>query len=174
MSTPSQHHSDADSSAPSRAAKADGNPLHRRTVLAAAGAVGAAGVLAACGGSESDPAASTDPTDDGRSGDPDATTNVPDDSAAIASTSDVPVGGATFVESRSIVVTQPSEGEFKAFEARCPHQGCMTSETENENLMCPCHGSLFSAETGEVLRGPAPTGLPEVSVKVSGTDIVTA
>lgn len=171
MSIHSQQDLDSDtgeSSRKTRTTEVTGTRLRRRTVLAAAGVVGAAGVLAACGGSDSEVAG------DAESGDTDKTTDVPDDSAAIASTSDVPVGGAVFVESRSIVVTQPSDGEFKAFEARCPHQGCMTSDTENEDLMCPCHGSLFSAETGEVLRGPALTGLPEVSIKVSGTDIVTA
>lgn len=167
MSTSGHDHFESDISESPRATRTDAG-VNRRTVLAATGVVGAAGVLAACSGTGSEVAG------EGQSGDPDATTNAPDDSGAIASTSDVPIGGATFVESRSIVVTQPSEGNFKAFEARCPHQGCMTSDTENENLMCPCHGSLFSAETGEVVRGPAQTGLPEVSIKVSGTDIVTA
>jgi cytochrome b6-f complex iron-sulfur subunit len=34
----------------------------------------------------------------------------------------------------------------------CTHQGCDT-EVQNNQLACPCHGSLFSA-SGSVLRGP--------------------
>jgi nitrite reductase/ring-hydroxylating ferredoxin subunit len=165
MSTPSQDHANTNIDDSSRAVDSGLTQMPRRTVLAAAGAVGVAGVLAACGSTDSDSAGETEP---------DTTTDVPDDSAAIASTSDVPVAGATLVESRAIVVTQPTEGEFKAFEARCPHQGCLASETEDSNILCPCHASLFSAETGEVLRGPATSGLPEVPIKISGTDIVTA
>lgn len=165
MSTPNRHPIETETSESDSATDTAAKRLPRRTVLAAAGVVGAAGVLAACGGSDSDTASDAEP---------DTTTDVPDDSAAIASVGDVPVGGAIFVESRSIVVAQPNEGVFKAFQARCPHQGCMTSETENENLLCPCHGSLFSSETGEVLRGPAMSGLPEEAIEVVGTDIIPA
>lgn len=148
------------------------NGVARRTVLAAAGAVGAAGVLAACA-SSSESSSATPATSADSSGSPDTVTDVPDDQAAIAATKDVPVGGATFVESRGIVISQPSEGEFKAFDARCPHQGCMVTDTENKDLLCPCHGSLFSPETGDVLRGPARIGLPEVQIQVSAGNIVT-
>jgi Rieske Fe-S protein len=150
-----------------------GDGVARRSVLAAAGVVGAAGILAACG-SSTDSNSATPATSASGSGQPDTVTDVPEDQAAIAATKDVPVGGATFVESRGIVVSQPTNGEFKAFEARCPHQGCMVTDTEDKDLLCPCHGSLFSAETGDVVRGPARTGLPEVQIKVSGENIVTA
>lgn len=142
-------------------------------MLAAAGAVGAAGILAACSSSSDSDSSSSAPSTSG-SGQPDTTTDVPEDQAAIAATKDIPVGGATFVESRGIVVAQPSAGQFKAFQARCPHQGCMVTDTENKDLFCPCHGSLFSSETGDVLRGPAREGLPEVQIKVSGENIVPA
>ena len=150
---------------------APSNGVGRRTVLAAAGAVGAAGLLAAC--SSSDSSTSSSATDSGSSAEPDTTTDVPTDTPALANTSDVPVGGATFVESKGIVVAQPSEGEFKAFDARCPHQGCMVSSTQGSDLLCPCHASLFSATTGDVLRGPASRGLDAVQIQVNGDSIVT-
>jgi len=39
-------------------------------------------------------------------------------------------------------------------------------------LDCPCHGSVFDAFTGEVLRGPAQAPLAPVPVTVSGQDVV--
>jgi Rieske Fe-S protein len=39
-------------------------------------------------------------------------------------------------------------------------------------IICPCHGSVFDAETGEVLGGPAPSPLEPVEVVVEGQDVV--
>lgn len=151
-------------------ASASGESTSRRTVLAAAGVVGAGAVLAACssGGSSS----SATPTASGTESD--TVTDVPTNSSALVATGDVPVGGATFVDSEGLIVSQPSAGEFHAFEARCPHQGCMVTNFDNGQLVCPCHGSAFDGQNGDVLQGPATTGLPEVSVKVSGSNVVRA
>jgi len=143
----------------------------RRTVLAAAGVLGAAGVLAACSNGSGDSAATPQ---DSVSGSPDGNTDIPDGDNVLATTADVAVGGATFVQSRGIVVSQPTEGEFHAFGATCPHQGCMVTETQDTDLLCPCHASLFSSTTGAVLRGPATSGLPEVNITVEGDNIVQA
>ena len=143
----------------------------RRAVLATAGVLGAAGVLAACSSGSGDSAATPQ---NSASGSPDGTTDKPDGDQVLATTSDIAVGGATFVESRAIVVSQPTEGEFHAFGATCPHQGCMVTETQDTDLLCPCHASLFSSSTGAVLRGPATSGLPEVNIAVEGNNIVQA
>jgi Rieske Fe-S protein len=143
----------------------------RRTVLAAAGVLGAAGFLVACSSGSGDSAAKPQ---NSASGSPDANTDIPDGDAVLASTADVAVGGATFVQSRGIVVSQPTEGEFHAFQATCPHQGCMVTETQDTDLLCPCHASLFSGKTGAVLRGPATSGLPEIDITVDGNRIVQA
>jgi Rieske Fe-S protein len=51
--------------------------------------------------------------------------------------------------------------------------GC-TVLPAGKQLHCPCHGSIYSASTGAVLRGPAPRPLPRVPVRVDNGNVVTA
>jgi len=46
------------------------------------------------------------------------------------------------------------------------------SSVEANEILCPCHGSLFSAEDGSVIAGPANEGLPAVPVSVQGDSVV--
>ncbi|HVT66599.1 MAG TPA: Rieske (2Fe-2S) protein [Trebonia sp.] len=66
------------------------------------------------------------------------------------------------------VVLQPSPGRFLAFDAVCPHAGCTVGYSSPDRLLvCPCHGSVFDATTGDVLGGPAPHGLRRIDVTES-------
>jgi cytochrome b6-f complex iron-sulfur subunit len=38
--------------------------------------------------------------------------------------------------------------------AHCTHLGCIINQTENDRLVCPCHGSEYDLE-GNVVKGPA-------------------
>ncbi len=136
-------------------------PIDRRTVLATAGAVGAAGVLAACSNTNPAPSSSPAPSKSNRSG-----------GQALAQASDIPVGGGKVLPEPEVVVTQPKKGEFAAFTAVCPHQGCLVNEVTADTIVCPCHGSEFSASTGEVLAGPAMTGLDPIAIKVENGEIL--
>lgn len=51
---------------------------------------------------------------------------------------------------------------FYAFDAICPHLGCLTTR-EEEALVCPCHGSRFAPD-GRRLSGPARADLPHFEV----------
>ena len=93
-------------------------------------------------------------------------------SFVIASLGDVPVGGGFVNEEVAVVVTQPNEGSIKAFTAVCPHQGCLVSEVVENEIICPCHGSRFSAVDGAVLEGPATEGLTSAIVTVQGDNVV--
>ncbi len=69
-------------------------------------------------------------------------------------------------------VVQPQAGEFRAFSAICTHAGCTVAFVESvEQFQCPCHGSIYSAVTGDVIQGPAPRPLPPIGVEVSGGDL---
>ncbi|MFJ6409057.1 Rieske (2Fe-2S) protein [Streptomyces hydrogenans] len=92
----------------------------------------------------------------------------------LASTSEIPVGGGTVFADRKVVVTQPKEGEFKAFSAVCTHQGCLVNKVADGTIDCPCHGSKYSITDGAVKAGPAPRPLPAEEITVSGETITLA
>ncbi len=87
------------------------------------------------------------------------------------SLTDIPVGGGMVIAEPPLVVTQPSQGEVKAFTSICPHQGCKVNAVSANQIFCPCHGSIFSAIDGSVIRGPATEGLSAAAVSVDGTKI---
>ena len=79
---------------------------------------------------------------------------------AIGLASAVPVGGAReFTDPAQGIpayVVRPSEDSYVAFSAVCTHMGCTVGFFQPAlQFRCPCHGSIFSAATGEVLQGPA-------------------
>ncbi|MFC5834940.1 Rieske (2Fe-2S) protein [Nonomuraea insulae] len=93
---------------------------------------------------------------------------------ALAKTADIPVGGGTVFKDQKIVVTQPTEGEFKAFSAVCTHKGCSVGSVEGGAIVCPCHGSKFGVADGAVTAGPAEKPLPAQEIKVEGDQIMLA
>jgi Rieske Fe-S protein len=79
---------------------------------------------------------------------------------------DIPVGGGKIFEAQKLVVTQAEAGQFKAYSAVCPHQGCLVNEVVDGSINCPCHGSKFKLD-GSVSAGPATTALPPAAVTVN-------
>ena len=159
-----------------------GTGLSRRRALASAATAGwGLPLLAACGDDEPEEA-----TDPGKPIDR-STTASPDESASekpstdestergagLVSTSDVPVGGGVVIAAEKVVITQPTEGDFRGFTAVCTHQGCTVNQV-TDTINCPCHGSRFSIETGAPVSGPAPTALTEKQLDVQGESIVLA
>ena len=151
-------------------------PVARRTVLVTGGALGAAAALAACGGgtdaASSSPAAETPAAPDSpSSAGPESSPAAPA-GEVLGPVDQVVVGSGLVYDGPKVVVTQPTEGDVRGFTAVCPHQGCLVSEVTNNEILCPCHGSLFSAEDGAVLVGPATTGLAPVSVSVVDDQVI--
>jgi Rieske Fe-S protein len=142
----------------------------RRTVLVGAGALGATAVLAACGTDAGTPAA---PLPAGSANAPaaGAATGGGSTGTKLAAVKDVPNGGG--VIKGDYVITQPSEGTFKAFSKICTHQGCDVSEIADALIVCKCHNSRFSIEDGSVKGGPAGKPLAATEVKVDGDNVVT-
>ena len=129
--------------------------LRRRALLGGGCGVGATGLLSACGGED---ARSAETAGDG-------SVRVP--------AADTPVGGSTYYDGADVIVSQPTEGSFTAFDSTCPHQGCQTSAQGSDGeLVCPCHNSVFDPATGEVISGPATSGLTVLPVSVEGADLV--
>ncbi|NBE99440.1 Rieske 2Fe-2S domain-containing protein [Nonomuraea sp. KC401] len=147
-----------------------GNDLQsRRAVIAGVGASGLALAVTACGGG----------TDTAQDAGTTAESSAPESSApqadgALAKTADVPVGGGTILADQKIVITQPTEGDFKAFSALCTHKGCPVDSVEGGSIVCPCHGSKFAIADGAVTDGPADKPLAAQAIKVDGDQITLA
>ena len=137
----------------------------RRAVLGGVAAVGAGAVLAACGSDEPTDSAGGDAT----SGD---TGSEAPAGGEVGTTADVPVGGGTVFQKEKIVVTQPTEGDFKAFTAVCTHQGCTVGAVNGDTIQCNCHGSQYNAADGKVKKGPAPEALAPKKITVEGDKLI--
>lgn len=51
-----------------------------------------------------------------------------------------------------VVLTRTPKGLF-ALDGICTHQGCSVT-SQADKLVCPCHGSVFTCDTGVNLFGP--------------------
>jgi len=137
----------------------------RRALLAGAGAIGTTAVLVACGTDPDEDTSSSGDTQSNGGSDPAA------GGGALTPTSKVPVGGGIILAAQSVVVTQPTEGEFKCFNSTCTHQGCPVTSVEGGTINCNCHGSKFAIADGSVKGGPASKPLAERQIKVDGDSI---
>ncbi|MCW2812802.1 MAG: hypothetical protein JWN84_257 [Nocardioides sp.] len=133
----------------------------RRIVFQGLGALGVAAALAGCGGG----------SDDGGSGVGGA---APEAGAALATTAEVPVGGGIVLPDANLVITQPTEGEFKAFLASCTHSGTQVNEVDGAEIVCPNHGSRFAIADGAALKPPASSPLESFAITVDGDNLVAA
>jgi len=152
----------------------------RRKVIVGAGMSGLAALVAACsgGGSETTGAAQESGGGSGAGseagsggGTGSGSSGSGGGSGALAKTSEIPVGGGKVFKDQKVVVTQPAEGTFKAFDATCTHQGCQVGDVADGVIVCPCHNSRFSAADGSVQQGPATEPLPEKRITVNGDEI---
>lgn len=146
--------------------------VERRTVLQATGLLAVGGLVAACGSGTAGASASSTPAASTPSTGSTAPPGSASGAAGVAAVSDVPVGGGIILSDEAIVLTQPTAGDIKAFSAICTHQGCQVSSVENNEIHCPCHGSIFSAKDGTVIQGPATQPLTAAGVAVDGGRVV--
>jgi Rieske Fe-S protein len=139
----------------------------RRAVVAGVVGLGiGVPLLAACGSDDSGQGGDGSASGSGGSGGTGTTS-----SGAIGTTSEVPVGSGKIFAADKVVVTQPTQGDFKAFSAICTHQGCVVADIKGEDIDCTCHGSKFSIADGSVITGPATKPLEALKVTVKGDQI---
>jgi len=147
-----------------------GGDASRRAVVGGFLGVGvAAPLLVACGSEESSGSGES-----GGSGGSDDAAAGSSPSGAIGKTSEVPVGSGRIYKGEKVVVTQPVEGEFKAFSSICTHRQCPVTKIEGKDISCTCHGSKFSIADGSVTNGPAEKPLEEFQVTVAGEEITVS
>jgi nitrite reductase/ring-hydroxylating ferredoxin subunit len=122
----------------------------RRGLLLGAGLAGVAGLAAACGGGDSGGGDSG-----GEGGGTGGSTGGGAAGAALARTSEIPVGGGKIFKDQKVVVCQPTQGQFKAYDSTCTHRGCSVESVAGGMIDCPCHGSKFKITDGSVASPPA-------------------
>lgn len=72
------------------------------------------------------------------------------------------------------------DGQYRAYNTVCTHLQCIAQyksegksfvEKGEQELECPCHGSIFSSNTGFPIAGPAFMlklgGLPEIQIEIA-------
>ena len=161
----------------------DGSDRHaaaladRRGVLKVAGVVVGAGALAACS-SPPVPSATGQSSGSSAAGSG-ATSGASSAASSTASgggtpTAEIPVGGGKVFADSKTVVTQPTAGTFKAFDATCTHQGCSVASVQDNQIICPCHQSHFDATTGDRVAGPATRALAPKEITVTGDTFTVA
>jgi len=111
----------------------------------------------------------TTATTKGTAGSPPTTAATKPPGIAIGPAKDVPVGGsAVFTDPTTktpSLVIQLDKGRFVAYDAVCPHAGCTVGYAPSQNVIaCPCHGSIFNPDNGDVEQGPAPRGLGRLTI----------
>lgn len=153
------------------------SPPTRRAVVAGTGILALTTALAGCSSYGGQDTADGQPTAPGYPPEPPPTAPPGASSAApsgeaLASTTDIPVGGGEVFPAQEVVVTQATPGAFRAFSATCTHQGCTVNNVESGTINCPCHGSKFAVTDGSVVSGPAKKPLPQRSVAVEGDTIL--
>jgi len=68
------------------------------------------------------------------------------------------------------ILIRESDGSLRAFSAICTHAGCTVTYQGGE-IVCPCHGGVYNAQTGAVESGPPPSGLAPKKVLERGGKI---
>jgi Rieske Fe-S protein len=143
----------------------DSLPISRRTVIMNAGLAAAAiAGLSSCTNYATAPVA--EPSAAATSGG--ATGGASQE--LTAKVADIPLGSGKIFPDAQTVITQPKNGEFKAFSAVCTHQGCIVANVTN-TINCDCHGSKYSITDGSVVNPPAPKPLPPKTIKVDGNTL---
>jgi Rieske Fe-S protein len=152
-----------------------GREMSRRVLLRGAAVTGVAAPLLAACASDDEPSGSADASGSASEtgGETEGSSESPSSDAegTTVATSDVPVEGGVILAEEMLVVTQPAEGEFKAFSAVCTHRGCPVQSVSEGTINCQCHGSRFSIADGSVVNGPATSALESKSVSIEGDQV---
>lgn len=59
------------------------------------------------------------------------------------------------------VIISKTKNGMSVFSSKCTHLGCEINKVENEEIVCPCHGSRYNKD-GEPTKGPSVKGLKKL------------
>ena len=105
---------------------------------------------------------------------PGSASAVPAGAVKLGPSSHLPAGqAATYPDPRDgspDIVIREANGSLVAHSAVCTHAGC-TVGYQGGQIVCPCHGAVYDAQTGAVISGPAPAPLAARRVVESAGEI---
>jgi nitrite reductase/ring-hydroxylating ferredoxin subunit len=95
----------------------------------------------------------------------------------IAHAGEIPVGGSKVFsypeDINPCLLLRPDENTYVAYSRICTHTSCPVHYRPEENrIICPCHGGIYSVADGSVLAGPPPRPLPRITLVQRRTEIV--
>ncbi len=65
------------------------------------------------------------------------------------------------------LLIRDDNGNYTAFNRVCTHLQCFVNyDPVSQTIQCPCHGSTYDPQTGEVISGPAPRPLPIIDLEI--------
>ena len=90
-------------------------------------------------------------------------------------------GGALVEKNAATILVRFKESEYKpptnvsgtvkgyvAYSKVCTHEGCLISERQGQNFLCPCHSSVYDPlEGAKVVGGPAPRPVPQLPLGIA-------
>ena len=98
---------------------------------------------------------------------------------------DVSLSGADKLEKGSVLLFKfgpyPSmlihhtDDTWVAFDAVCTHLGCTVQyHTDQDKIICACHGGVYDSKTGANISGPPPKPLTKFNVKVASGSVTVS
>jgi nitrite reductase/ring-hydroxylating ferredoxin subunit len=95
----------------------------------------------------------------------------------IAHAGEIPVGGSKVFsypeDINPCLLLRPDENTYVAYSRICTHTSCPVHYRPEENrIICPCHGGVYSVADGSVLAGPPPRPLPRITLVQRRNDIL--
>jgi thiosulfate dehydrogenase [quinone] large subunit len=100
--------------------------------------------------------------------------SIPSGAVKLGPSSRLPKGQAAVYQDPSgggpDILIRQSDGSLTAYSAVCTHAGC-TVGYQGGQIVCPCHGAVYSPSTGAVESGPAPQGLARRQVAEKNGEI---
>jgi len=71
------------------------------------------------------------------------------------------------------ILFKSSSEKIYALSRVCTHEGCSVNFSSNDQtLICPCHGAQYEATSGARLGGPGRGDLQKINIEVQGDNIV--
>ena len=97
-----------------------------------------------------------------------------EETLSIGTVSQLEETGYLLDKETEVLVIKDSEGELKAVNPTCTHQGCIVDWSADENqFICPCHNAKYAPD-GKVLAKPAPSSLSTYQVQEDNGNILVS